>query len=118
MRLIDAILRVYPQASPLGPDYGTSDDGLTITNWNVAKLGPKPNEAALLSQAATLQASDYEKRGRDPVLVYQDINALTAGQQNQLVRAICAVWITQNPKAAKAILQTLNINIPGDETVP
>lgn len=61
MTLVDAILRVYPQANPFGGDYGTSDDGLQITNWNTAKLGAKPREVDVLAKASTLPLTTQEK---------------------------------------------------------
>lgn len=118
MTLIAAILRTYPQAIPGSSDYGTTDDGLKISNWNAAKLGPKPDEATLIAQAAALPSVDAEKRPRAPIQVYNDINGLVAADQNKLMRAVCAVWMTQNPGPAKQILSALGISIAGDEVAP
>lgn len=120
MTLLQAIARVYPNCfnARSGRPLAISADGLVIVDWP-ADLGAKPDEATLLAQAAQLPPSDFEKRPRDARNVYADISALAATDQNKLMRAVCAVWMTQNPAQAKAILAALNIQaVPGDEVAP
>jgi len=50
MTLIEAVCRVYPSADIHNGDFGTNGDKLT--NWNEAKLGPRPNEADVMAAAA------------------------------------------------------------------
>jgi len=87
MTLGRALHKLYPAANPC--DFGTTPDG-KISNWNAAKLGPKPKEADVMTQAQAMQPTQRELRLIEAKKYIKDNWATLTTAEQALARIIQA----------------------------